>query len=191
MDHKEAIKKIFSDSIDAQKRFVDDPSRVAAVADAVRAIVDCYKKGGKVLICGNGGSASDAQHMAAELVVRFEKERRSLPCIALSSDQASLTAIGNDYDFSQVFSRQIDAFARDGDVVIAISTSGNSPNILEAVKAAKQKKAVVIALGGRDGGKLAPLADIPVIVNAKNTGRIQEVHAIVIHAVCKLVEEAF
>ena len=191
MDHKEAIKKIFSDSIDAQKRFADDPSRVAAVVDAVCAIVDCYKKGGKVLICGNGGSASDAQHMAAELVVRFEKERRSLPCIALSSDQASLTAIGNDYDFSRVFSRQIDAFARDGDVVIAISTSGNSPNILEAAKAAKQKKAVVIALGGRDGGKLAPLADIPVIVNAKNTGRIQEVHAIVIHAVCKLVEEAF
>ena len=191
MDHKEAIKKIFSDSIDAQKRFADDPSRVAAVVDAVCAIVDCYKKGGKVLICGNGGSASDAQHMAAELVVRFEKERRSLPCIALSSDQASLTAIGNDYDFSRVFSRQIDAFARDGDVVIAISTSGNSPNILEAVKAAKQKKAVVIALGGRDGGKLAPLADIPVIVNAKNTGRIQEVHAVVIHAVCKLVEEAF
>lgn len=191
MDRKEEIKKIFADSISAQKSFAEDASQIAAVERVVRAVVDCYKRGGKVLICGNGGSAADAQHMAAELVVRFEKERRSLPCIALSSDQASLTAIGNDYDFSRIFSRQIEAFAKEGDVVIAISTSGNSPNILEAARAAKLKKAVVIALGGRDGGKLAPLADIPVIVNAENTGRIQEVHSTVVHAVCKLVEEAF
>ena len=191
MDAKETIKKIFSDSMDAQKLFANDISQIAAVESVVRSIVDCYKRGGKVLICGNGGSASDAQHMAAELVVRFEKDRQSLPCIALNSDTANLTAIGNDYGFSRVFSRQVEAFAIEGDVLIAISTSGNSPNILEAAKAAKEKKAVVIALGGRDGGKLAPLADICVIVKSENTGRIQEVHSTVIHAVCKLVEDAF
>lgn len=191
MSSMDDIKKIFSDSMDATKRFSGDPAQISKVADAAQAIIDCYKKGGKVLILGNGGSASDAQHMAAELVVRFEKERRGLPCIALGSDQASLTAIGNDYDFSRVFSRQIEAFASENDIVIAISTSGKSPNVLEAVSEAKRRKAKVIALGGRDGGKLAALADIPIIVREENTGRIQEVHSTIIHILCKLVEDAF
>lgn len=191
MEAKETIKKIFSDSIAAQTRFSGDPANIAAVGEAAKAIIECFKRGGKVLVFGNGGSAADAQHMAAELVVRFEKERKSLPCLALSADQASLTAIGNDYDFSQVFSRQIGSFASEGDVVVAISTSGTSPNVIEGAVAARAKKARVIALGGRDGGKLLSLSDISMIVKENNTARIQEVHATIIHAICKLVEDAF
>ncbi len=191
MDVKEILTKIFSESIEAQKRFAGDPDNIAAVAETAKAIIDCFKNGGKVLVFGNGGSAADAQHMAAELVVRFEKERKSLPCLALTADQANLTAIGNDYDFSRVFSRQIESFAAEGDVVVAISTSGTSPNVIEGAIAARDKKAKVIALGGRDGGKLLPLSDLSVIVRENNTARIQEVHATIIHAICKLVEDAF
>jgi D-sedoheptulose 7-phosphate isomerase len=191
MDAKETVRNIFLDSITAQKRFSDDVVNMSKVAEAAEAIITCYESGGKVLIFGNGGSAADAQHMAAELVVRFEKERKGLPCIALNSDQASLTAISNDYDFTRVYSRQVEAFVKEGDIVIAISTSGNSPNVLEGAKEARSRKAKVIALGGRDGGKLAGLADMAIIVNDKNTGRIQEVHATIIHAICKLVEDAF
>lgn len=191
MDAKEILKKIFSESIEAQKRFAGDPANIDAVDEAAEAIIECFKKGGKVLVFGNGGSAADAQHMAAELVVRFEKERKSLPCIALNADQANLTAIGNDYDFSRVFSRQIESFASEKDVVVAISTSGMSPNVIEGAVAARAKKAKVVALGGRDGGKLLPLSDIAIIVRENNTARIQEVHATVIHAICKLVEDAF
>lgn len=191
MNAGEISRNIFIDSIAAQKRFSDDPVNINKLVQASEEIIACYENGGKVLIFGNGGSASDAQHMAAELVVRFEKERKALPCIALNSDQASLTAISNDYDFTRVYSRQIEAFAKEGDIVIAISTSGNSPNVLEGVKEARSRKAKVIALGGRDGGKLAGLADMAIIVNDKNTGRIQEVHATIIHTICKLVEDAF
>lgn len=191
MDATETVKNIFSDSLAAAKRFSEDPANMLKVAQAAESMISCYENGGKVLVFGNGGSAADAQHLAAELVVRFEKERKGLACIALNSDQSSLTAIANDYDFTRVYSRQIEAFAKEGDIVIAISTSGNSPNVLEGAKEARSRKAKVIALGGRDGGKLAGLADISIIVNDKNTGRIQEVHATIIHAICKLVEDAF
>jgi D-sedoheptulose 7-phosphate isomerase len=147
------------------------------------------KKGGKVIVFGNGGSAADSQHMAAELVVRFEKERKGLPCIALNTNTSTLTAASNDYSFDKTFSRQVEALAEQRDVVIAISTSGNSKNVLEGAKEARAKKVPVIALAGRDGGELAAMADIPIVVRCENTARIQEVHIAIIHALCKIVEE--
>ena len=127
--------------------------------------------------------------MATELIVRFEKERKSLPCIALSTNTSTLTATANDYDFSKTFSRQVEGLAESKDVVIALSTSGNSENILEAVEAARKKKVPVIALTGKDGGKLAGIVDIPIIVKSDSTARIQEIHITIIHAMCKVVED--
>ncbi|MDD5634100.1 MAG: SIS domain-containing protein [Candidatus Omnitrophica bacterium] len=191
MDVKENIKKILNDSIAIKKEFLADTNAIDAVAGTVQEIISCYKRGGKVLVFGNGGSAADSEHFAAELVVRFEKERRALACIALTADIAALTAISNDYDFNRVFSRQIEAIGKAGDLAIAISTSGKSENVIEAAKAAKAKKISVIAITGRDGGRLKTEADIAVIVKGNNTARIQEVQMTVIHAICKLVEDAF
>lgn len=190
MDSKGQIKQIFEDSLKAKKEFIEDGLNVDKVAEAAEALIECYKRGGKVIVFGNGGSAADSQHMAAELLVRFEKERKSLPCVALSTNTSTLTATSNDYSFDKTFSRQVEGLAEKNDVVVAISTSGNSSNVLEAVKAAKDKKVPVVALTGKDGGKLAGLADVPIVVKSDNTARIQETHITIIHALCKTVEEA-
>ena len=189
METREAVKNIFEESLSAKKEFASDDLKLENVAEAIRAIVECYERGGKVIIFGNGGSAADSQHMATELIVRFEKERKSLPCIALSTNTSTLTATANDYDFSKTFSRQVEGLAESKDVVIALSTSGNSENILEAVEAARKKKVPVIALTGKDGGKLAGIVDIPIIVKSDSTARIQEIHITIIHAMCKVVED--
>ncbi|OGD75470.1 MAG: phosphoheptose isomerase [Candidatus Coatesbacteria bacterium RBG_13_66_14] len=160
------------------------------VARAAEIIIEALQAGRKVLLCGNGGSAADAQHFAAELVGRFETERRPLPAVALSANTSNLTAIGNDYGFDEVFARQVDALGRARDVLVAISTSGGSPNVLSAVTAAREKKMKVVALAGRDGGKLAPLADAAVVVRGVRTCRIQEGHITCIHVICRLVDEA-
>ena len=187
---KDAIRQIFEDSLAVKKAFSADDVNVDKVAGAAQVLIDCFKGGGKVIIFGNGGSAADSQHMAAEFLVRFEKERKALPCIALNTNSSTLTAMSNDYGFDRTFSRQVEAFAGEGDVAIAISTSGNSPNVLEGAKVARDKKARIIALTGKEGGKLAGMADVPIIVKSDNTARIQEVHITIIHALCKLVEEA-
>lgn len=184
------IKEIFENSISTKEQFCADGTNLKSIAEASSAIIECYRNGGKVLIFGNGGSAADGQHMAAELVVRFESERKGLPCIALTTDTSILTATSNDYGFNRVFSRQIEALARPGDIVIAISTSGNSENVLEGVREARNKKIPVIAFTGAGGGKLDKDADISISVNSKNTARIQEVHNTVIHVICKIVEDA-
>ena len=189
MDARETVKRIFDESLSAKKEFISDGLNMEKVAEAAGALVECYKRGGKVIIFGNGGSAADSQHMAAELLVRFEKERKSLPCIALSANTSTLTATANDYDFSKTFSRQVEGLAESRDAAVVISTSGNSENVLEGVKAARAKGIPVIALTGKDGGKLAPLADIPIIVASDVTARIQEVHITIIHALCKIIEE--
>jgi D-sedoheptulose 7-phosphate isomerase len=171
---------------------------LAAVADglagevtrAAQIIIEALGAGGKVLLCGNGGSAADAQHFAAELVGRFETERRPLPAVALATNTSNLTAIGNDYGFDEVFARQVRALGDGGDVLVAISTSGNSPNVLAAVAAARERGMKVVALAGRDGGRLAPLADAAVVVPAARTCRIQEGHITCIHVICRLVDEA-
>ncbi len=160
------------------------------VSDAVRLIIDAYKQHKKVLICGNGGSAADAQHMAGELVGRFKMERQALGAIALTTDSSILTAIGNDYGFDDIFSRQIEALVESGDVVIGISTTGNSPNVIKGLILAKEKGAVTIGLTGKDGGKLKDLVDVCIIVPSSNTPRIQEGHITIIHIICLLVEQS-
>jgi D-sedoheptulose 7-phosphate isomerase len=187
----ETVKKILQDSIAVKQEFLADGENLEAVAEAAEIMIENLKKGGKVLLFGNGGSASDSQHFAAELVVRFEKERRALPAVALTTDTSILTASANDYSYDKVFSRQVEALAGANDVIVAISTSGNSPNVLEGVKVAKEKKLPVVALAGKDGGRLAGEADIAIVGGSDNTARVQEVHGAVIHIICKLVEDAF
>lgn len=161
------------------------------IASAVSAIVGCITAGGKVLTCGNGGSAADAQHFAAEFVGRFERERPGLAAIALTTDTSILTAIGNDYDFSRVYSKQIQALGQPGDVLLALSTSGNSANVLAAVEAARAKDMTVIALTGRHGGKLREQlleTDVHICVPHERTARIQEVHLLALHCICDAVD---
>jgi len=159
------------------------------IADGVRLIVSALKTGHKVLIMGNGGSAADAQHLAAELVGRFLLERRALPAIALTTDSSILTAVGNDYGFDQIFQRQVEALAVPGDVVIGISTSGNSSNVLTALQAARTIGCATVGLLGRDGGKIARLVDINLTVPSMQTPHIQEIHAMIIHILCSEVEQ--
>jgi len=153
-------------------------------------LINTVKQGGKVLLCGNGGSAADCQHIAAELVVRYEKKRQAMAAIALTTDSSILTAHANDYDFETVFSRQVDALGNDKDCLIAISTSGKSKNILRAVESAKLKGMTVIGLTGCDGGELSKQATISVIVPSVVTARIQEAHILIGHWWCGAIEEA-
>jgi D-sedoheptulose 7-phosphate isomerase len=162
---------------------------VPELLQAAECVTASLRSGGKLILFGNGGSAGDAQHIAAELVGRFERERRALPAIALTANSSALTAIGNDYDYSKVFSRQVEAWAQPGDVVIGITTSGNSPNVLEGVAAAKSKGAKTIGLTGEKGGKLASKVDLCLKVPSSNTARIQESHIMIGHILCLLIEK--
>ncbi len=149
------------------------------------------KKGRKILICGNGGSAADSQHFAAELSGRYKKERKALAAIALTTDTSSLTALGNDYGFEFVFSRQLEALANEGDILIGISTSGKSPNVLEALKKAKELKVHTIGLSGKGGGAMNALCDFNLVVPSNDTARIQEMHILIIHCLCQIIDENF
>lgn len=149
------------------------------------------KSGHKVLICGNGGSAADAQHFAAELTGRFETQRRALPAIALTTDTSAITAIGNDYGFDNIFSRQVEALGSEGDCLIAISTSGHSKNVIRAVTAAKAKGLKCIGLLGRDGGELKVMCDVSVVIGHPQTARIQECHLLIEHIWCSMLDQAF
>jgi D-sedoheptulose 7-phosphate isomerase len=155
---------------------------------AAQAIAEVLRGGGKLLVFGNGGSASDAQHMATELVGRFQKERAAMAAIALTADTSILTAVGNDYSFKQVFARQVEALGRPGDVALGISTSGESPNVVVALQAAKARGLKTIALTGRDGGSVGRVVDIHVNVPDPNTQRVQEVHQTLIHVMCEAIE---
>ena len=156
---------------------------------AAQAIAEALGAGGKLLAFGNGGSAADAQHLAAELVGRFQKERAAIPAIALTVDTSVLTSVANDYSFKQVFARQVQALGRPGDVAIGISTSGESPNVLLALQVAKGRGMRTIALTGRDGGSVGRAADIHVNVPDQSTARVQEVHRTLIHVICEVIEE--
>ena len=160
---------------------------LAPIAAAIQAIVDCLRAEGKLMACGNGGSAADSQHFAAELLNRFEREREPLAAIALTTDTSTLTSIANDYSYEEVFSKQVKALGRRGDILLAISTSGNSPNVMEAIRVAHAKGVRVIALTGKKGGKMAAqLAadDIHLCVPSDSTARIQEVHLLTLHCLC-------
>ncbi len=159
-----------------------------AIVQATEAIWGCFRRGGKILLFGNGGSAADAQHIAAEFVGRFIRERIPLPAIALTTDTSILTAIANDYGFEQVFARQVEALGKPGDVAIAISTSGNSPNVLEGVRAANAQGLTSVGLAGGDGGRLAGIVDVSIVVPSTNTARIQECHITIGHLFCEIVE---
>lgn len=152
-------------------------------------LIETFRIGNKLLIMGNGGSAADAQHFAGEIVSRFRMERPGLPAIALSTDTSIITAIGNDYGFERIFSRQIEALATPGDAVIGISTSGNSPNVRKALEAAQQAGCTTIGLLGKDGGSIKALCDIPLIIPSNDTPRVQEAHIAIIHILCDLIEQ--
>ena len=159
------------------------------IAEMVTLLVETFTRGGKLLVMGNGGSAADAQHFVAEIVGRFKMERRGLPAIALSTDTSILTAIGNDYGFERVFSRQVEALAAPGDLVVGISTSGNSPNVLLALKVAREKGCRTVGLLGKDGGSIKDVCDLALIVPTSDTPRVQEGHITIIHIVCDLLEK--
>ncbi|PAF45418.1 D-sedoheptulose 7-phosphate isomerase [Helicobacter sp. 11S02629-2] len=161
------------------------------LANAASLLIDVLVRGNKILICGNGGSAADSQHFAAELTGRYKRERRGLPAIALSTDTSALTAIGNDYGFKYVFARQVEALAKEGDLLFCISTSGNSENILEALKVAKALYCPSIGLSGKDGGFMSEYCNINLIAPSSDTPRIQELHILYIHILCELIEEHF
>lgn len=165
-------------------------SMIPLMEEAAERILSALHQGGNVFLMGNGGSAADAQHLAAELVCRFKSERRAIPAIALTTDTSILTAVSNDYDYSHIFSRQIEALCRSNDIVIGISTSGNSENVIKGLQAAKAKGAYTIALTGDTGGKLSAMVDMRFCVPSKTVARIQEAHIFIGHCICELVENA-
>ena len=184
------VKSIFDNSIKTKQEAKEQLS--IPITTAIETIATALKKGNKILSCGNGGSAADAQHFAAELVCRFEKERPALAAIALTVDTSALTAISNDYHFDETFARQIEALAKPDDILLAISTSGFSPNIVRAIEQAHEKKMTVVALTGRDGGKVAKTLranDIEIRVLSESTARIQEIHLLTIHCLCDQIDE--
>ncbi|NJC89195.1 MAG: D-sedoheptulose 7-phosphate isomerase [Desulfuromonas sp.] len=182
-----SVREHFANHLQAVERAAEElAERIEACAQILGAAL---REGNKVLVMGNGGSAADAQHLAAELVGRFLAERKALPAVALTTDSSILTAVGNDYGFERVFQRQVEALAVPGDVVIGISTSGNSPNVLRALQTAKSIGCTTVGLLGRDGGQIAPLVDVNLTVSSMHTPHIQEVHAIIVHILCQQVEQ--
>ena len=189
IDHQKRIKAHFADSARLKQEAAD--AMAPHIARAAGLLTDCLFADGKILSCGNGGSAADAQHFAAELVGRFERERPGLPAISLTTDTSLLTAVANDYAFEQIFAKQVRALGRRGDVLLAISTSGNSPNVIEAIGAAHEHEMRVVALTGKGGGRIGELlneGDVHLCVPHTRTARIQEVHLTTIHCLCDAID---
>ncbi|OOQ59459.1 D-sedoheptulose 7-phosphate isomerase [Mucilaginibacter pedocola] len=186
---KNNITSVFEDHITVAQKTLEQLA--PGIAAACEAIVACSKNGKKVLIFGNGGSAADAQHIAAEFTGRFVKERRSLPAIALTTDTSALTAISNDYGYDRVFERQVEGLAAAGDVLIGISTSGNSPNVIKALLKGKEAGCTTIGLSGRDGGQMNSCCDINLVVPSDVTARVQEMHILIGHIICGAIDDAF
>ena len=191
MDLTSRITRHFLDSIAVKQRSAEELPQ--AIQDAGAVMVDSLLRGHKILCCGNGGSAGDAQHFSAELLNRFERERPGMPAIALTTDSSTITAIANDYDYGEIFSKQVLALGQKDDVLLAISTSGNSDNVVQAIRAAHERNMTVVALTGRDGGRMATdlsERDVEVRVPSDRTARIQEVHLVVIHCLCDFIDTA-
>lgn len=189
MNLEDLIKQHFAASAES---IIANQSLAPIIKTAAEKIIECFENGGKLMICGNGGSAADAQHLSSELLNRYHRERPELPGITLTTDGSTLTSIGNDYDYNQVFSKQVKALGQKNDLLMVITTSGNSGNILQAVSAAHEKSLTCIALNGKSGGKLNTALnddDINIIVSGDVTARIQEVHGLIIHCLCELIDE--
>jgi len=192
MDATDRIRELFAASIEAKQKAADAlPEAILAGSEMINASL---RAGGKILSCGNGGSAADSQHFAAELINRFETERQALAAVALTTDSSTLTSIANDYDFDRVFARQLEALGRPGDVLLAISTSGNSSNVIAAIEVAHQNNMRVIALSGGDGGAMKDLLandDVEIRAPVRNTARVQEIHLLVLHCLCDQIDRHF
>jgi D-sedoheptulose 7-phosphate isomerase len=184
---EQKIKQLIGDSITVKTAMLD--KNTAAIKTIAEQIIKCYRNKNKVVIFGNGGSAADAQHFAGEMACRFEKERPGLPCIAFTTDTSIMTAIGNDYSFDRIFSRQVESIVNPGDIVIGISTSGNSKNVIEGLIQAKKQNAVTIGFTNETGGKMKQYCDYCLCIPSKITARVQEGHGIVIHILCSLIEQ--
>lgn len=183
----EYVNTIIDNSIKAHNRFAKENTEQLIIF--AQTIVNCLNNGGKILICGNGGSAADAQHIAAEFVGRFVMERPSLPAIALTTDTSLLTAVSNDYSFSDIFEKQVSALANQGDILWGISTSGNSENVIKALRKASKNNVTTLGFSGRDGGQMRGICDHIIVIDEKETARIQELHILSAHIICGLVDE--
>ena len=181
----EQIKKTITESSNI---ILSSISLSIKIEESINEIIKCFKRGNKIIVFGNGGSAADAQHIVAEFIGRFQKERKSLPAISLTTDSSIITSLANDYSYDIVFSRQCESLVSEGDVVIGISTSGKSKNVKEGIKTAKKKGAITIGLLGGDGGTIKKIADVSIVVPSTNTARIQEVHRVIYHIICDVVE---
>lgn len=188
MDNTNIIRQRISDSIEAKQSLLADSTTIEIISSLADKIVECISNGGKLVLCGNGGSASDALHFAGEIVGRFVKERKAWPAVVLNADVATITAIANDYGYDEVFARQAEGHVNPGDVFVGISTSGNSENVYRAQRIAKNIGATTACLVGKDGGKIAKEADFPIIVCNQVTARVQECHINIIHILCELSE---
>jgi len=188
-----SVNKVISKEFEAHLKTIKAVigSMEAPLEEASKLMVSTLKNGNKILLCGNGGSAADAQHIAAELTGRYKTERRGLPAIALTTDTSALTAISNDYGYAKVFDRQVQALANKGDLLIGISTSGNSENIISALNTAKELGCSTVGFSGRDGGQMNEVCDINLIVPSNDTPRIQEMHILFGHTLCQIVDDAF
>lgn len=185
----ETIKATFQASIDTKQALIDDTTRLAVLLEVAKVASSTIKANKKIMLCGNGGSAADSQHIAAEFIGRFEKERKSIAAIALTTDTSALTAIGNDYGYEEVFSRQVEGLGLSGDLLIGISTSGNSKNVVKALEVAKKKGVRTVALvGDKPNGVIQTIADYVMVAPSANTARIQECHILMMHTICQLVE---
>ena len=185
----ETIKATFQASIDTKQALIDDTTRLAVLLEVAKVASSTIKTNKKIMLCGNGGSAADSQHIAAEFIGRFEKERKSIAAIALTTDTSALTAIGNDYGYEEVFSRQVEGLGQSGDLLVGISTSGNSKNVIKALEVAKKKGVSTVALvGDRPNGVMQTIADHVLVAPSANTARIQECHILMMHTICQLVE---
>lgn len=187
---RQRVCQMFADSIETKMKAAE--TLPDTIIKAGQLMVGCLVNGGKILTCGNGGSAGDAQHFSSELLNRFERERPSLPAVALTTDSSTLTSIANDYHYNEIFSKQVRALGNEGDILLAISTSGNSANVVQAMQAAHDRGMHIVSLTGREGGKMAALhaeADVELRVPSPSTARIQEVHLLVIHALCDYIDQ--
>ncbi len=186
---RDRIEAAFRESAQVKLDFIQNEENVSKITEVAKRILSAYRKGGKVIFFGNGGSACDASHLAAELVNRYKKDRDGLAALALATDMAVVTSISNDYDYAELFSRQLNTLGKKGDIAVAISTSGNSPNVIKGVETARRVGMVTVGFTGKDGGKLAGIVDYPFVVPSETTARIQEAHITLGHLLCELVED--